>query len=116
MAAGTAASLVPIRSITRRIPASDPKSLAAVVKSHERLSVDTAKGEETITYVPDGQEDAGALCLKLLAQLKGIQMGKVQDELNWCYKVTAEDCTKAVGHEVVTNTAADGELSVGQTD
>lgn len=116
MAAGTAASLVPIRSITRRIPASDPKSLAAVVKSHERLSVDTAKGEETITYVPDGQEDAGALCLKLLAQLKGIQMGKVQDELNWCYKVTAEDCTKAVGHEVVTNTAAGGELSVGQTD
>lgn len=116
MAAGTAASLVPIRSITRRIAASDPKSLAAVVKSHERLSVDAAKGEETITYVPEGQEDAGALCLKLLAQLKGIQMGKVEDELNWCYKISGEDCVKAVGHEVVTNRAADGQVSIGQTD
>ncbi|ROV93001.1 hypothetical protein VMCG_09024 [Cytospora schulzeri] len=116
MAAGTAASLVPIRSITRRISASDPKSLAATVKSNARLSVDTAKGEETITYVPDAQEEAGALCLKLLAQLKGIQMGKVEDELNWCCKITGEDCVKAVGHEVVTDRSADGEVSVGQTD
>lgn len=116
MAAGTAASLVPIRSITRRIAASDPKSLAAVVKSHDRLSVDTAKGYETITYVPDGQEDAGALCLKLLARLKGIQTGKVEDEMGWCCRVSGEDCRKAVGHEVVTDRSADGEVSVGQTD
>ncbi len=36
MAAGTAAALVPIRSITRRIDHSDPTSLAATVKKHAR--------------------------------------------------------------------------------
>lgn len=116
MAAGTAASLVPIRSITRRIASSDPKSLATTVKSHERLSVDTAKGEETIKYIPDSQEDAGALCLKLLSQLKGIQMGKVEDKFDWCYKISAEDCRKAAGHGVVTDRTANGDVSVGQTD
>lgn len=116
MAAGTAASLVPIRSITRRMAASDPKSLAATVQSHSRLSVDKAKGEETVTYIPDTQDDAGSLCLKLLSQLKGIQTGKVKDEFNWCFKVSAEDRQKAKGHEVVTNEAKNGDVSVGQTD
>lgn len=116
MAAGTAASLVPIRSITRRKAASDPASLAAAVKSHSRLSVDQAKGEETVTYVPDGQEDAGPLCLKLLSQLKAIQTGKAEDKSNWCFKVSAEDREKAKGHEVVTNGASHADVSVGQME
>lgn len=116
MAAGTAASLVPIRSITRRMAASDPKSLAATVQSHSRLSVDKAKGEETVTYVPDTQEDAGPLCLKLLSQLKGIQTGKAEDKFDWCFKVSAEDREKAKGHEILTNGASNGDVSVGQTD
>lgn len=103
MAAGTAASLVPIRSITKRMAASDPKSLAAIVKSHPRLSLDSAKNEETVTYIADTQEDAGPLCLKLLSQLKGIQMGKVEDKFDWCYKISEDDLKKASGHEVVTN-------------
>lgn len=103
MAAGTAASLVPIRSITRRMAASNPASLVANVKSHPRLLADPAKGEETITYIADTQEDAGPFCLKLIGQLKGIQAGKVEDKFGWCYKIAEDDRTKAQGHEVVTN-------------
>lgn len=102
MAAGTAASLVPIRSITRRIAASDPKSLAAAVKSHPRLS-SGATGEETVTYIPDTQEDAGPLCLRLLAQLKGIQMGKVEDPFGWNVTVEEGDREKAAGAWAETN-------------
>lgn len=116
MAAGTAASLVPIRSITRRKAASDPTSLAATVQSHSRLSVDKVKGEETVTYIPAAQEDAGPLCLKLLSQLKAIQTGKAEDKFNWCFKVSAEDREKAKGHEVVTNGASNVDVSVGQLD
>jgi len=116
MAAGTAASLVPIRSITRRVPASDPRSLSATVKSHARLSVDDAKGEETIAYIADSQEDAGPLCLRLLSQLKAIQTGKAEDKFDWCVKVSAEDQQKAKGHEVVTKRAGNGDVSIGQTD
>ncbi|PKS06327.1 hypothetical protein jhhlp_007075 [Lomentospora prolificans] len=89
MAAGTAAGLVPIRSITRSIASSNPGSLAATVKQHDRVSL--ADGTETVTYIPDGQEEPGSICLKLLGQLKGIQVGKVEDQFNWCYKVREED-------------------------
>lgn len=116
MAAGTAASLVPIRSITRRMASSDSNSLAATVKSHTRLSLDASKGEEKVTYIPDSQEDAGPLCLKLLTQLKGIQAGKVEDKLGWCAKLSDEDLKKALGHEVVTNGANGRDVSVGQMD
>jgi branched-chain amino acid aminotransferase len=94
MAAGTAAALVPIRSITRRMDASHPQSLATSVKEHPRLSF--KDGEETITYIPDSQEDAGPLCIKLLTQLKGIQQGKVKDDFGWCFKVEETDGKKVV--------------------
>lgn len=97
MAAGTAAALVPIRSITRRMDASDPQSLAATIKEHPRLTI--KKGEETIAYMPDSQEDAGAVCLKLLAQLKGIQLGKVKDEFGWCFKVEEAHGKKVLGDQ-----------------
>lgn len=116
MAAGTAASLVPIRSITRRLASSDPKSWAATVKSHPRLSLDAAKGDEMVTYISDSQEDAGPLCLKLLTQLKGIQAGKVDDKFSWCAKLSEEDRRKALGHEVVTNGTNGEDVSVGQMD
>lgn len=115
MAAGTAASLVPIRSITRRMAASDPVSLMATVKSHPRLTADGAKNEETVTYIVDAQEDAGPLCLKLLAQLKGIQTGKVEDKLGWCCKISDDDRKKAQGHEVVTDGGNQEKLGISQT-
>lgn len=114
MAAGTAASLVPIRSITRRMAASNPASLVANVKSYPRLLADPAKGEETITYIADTQEDAGPFCLKLIGQLKGIQAGKVEDKFGWCYKIAEDDRTKAHGHEVVTNGGKGKEVGIGQ--
>ncbi len=97
MAAGTAAALVPIRSITRRIDTSSPTSLASVVKTHPRLEV--GAGQETITYMPESQEDAGPLCLRLLTQLKGIQLGKVKDEFGWCFPVSEEDGRKVADQQ-----------------
>ena len=64
MAAGTAASLVPIKSITMR-----------------------SKNEE-FSY-PVGEDDApGPVCEKLLKTLKGIQQGNVKDSLGWNHQVT----------------------------
>ena len=89
MAAGTAAALVPIRSITRRIAPSSAQSLKQSAEKHERVSFQN--DEETITYIPDSEEDAGPLCIKLLTQLKGIQLGKVEDAFGWSVAVSEED-------------------------
>ena len=66
MAAGTAASLVPIRSITMK-----------------------SKGD-TFKYGPGGEEP-GPICLKLLTTLKGIQQGKIEDKFGWCVEVPKPD-------------------------
>jgi branched-chain amino acid aminotransferase len=86
MAAGTAAALVPIRSITRRksagqgLPADSP-----------RVSKEESDGGETVTFLPASQEEAGRVCLKLLTQLKGIQLGKVADEFGWRVEIAEGD-------------------------
>lgn len=74
--------------------ASSPQSLARSVKEHPRLTI--KNGEETITYIPESQEDSGPLALKLLTQLKAIQLGKVEDQFGWCYKVEEADGKKVV--------------------
>lgn len=61
MAAGTAAALVPIRSITMR--SRDDK-------------IEYLKGEEP-----------GPVCLKLLKTLQGIQRGEIEDKFGWNEKV-----------------------------
>lgn len=61
MAAGTAAALVPIRSITTR--SKDDK-------------IEFLKGEEP-----------GPICMKLLKTLQGMQRGEVEDVFGWCEKV-----------------------------
>ncbi|KAL8956643.1 MAG: hypothetical protein Q9183_006254, partial [Haloplaca sp. 2 TL-2023] len=58
LAAGTAAALVPIKSITMR-----------------------SKGDR-ITYQGAGDEP-GPACVKLLTTLKGIQQGKIEDSFGW---------------------------------
>ena len=60
MAAGTAAALVPIKSITFR-----SKSLH-------------------IKYLDD---EPGPCCVKLLDHLKGIQSGRLEDTFGWCETV-----------------------------
>lgn len=112
MAAGTAAALVPIRSITRAMDPASPQSLAATVKQHARLSV---KGnEETVTYIPDSDEEPGALCVKLVTQLQGIQLGKLNDEFGWCFKVSEEDGKAVVGRKAENGT--NGGQTVDQLD
>lgn len=61
--------------------------------------VSTSGDEETITYIPEAQEDAGPVCIKLLTQLKGIQLGKVEDKFGWCFPVSEADGQKVVGQQ-----------------
>ena len=65
MAAGTAASLVPIKSITMQ-----------------------SKGDK-IDYPASENGEPGPVCTKLLATLKGIQQSKIKDTFGWNYEVTA---------------------------
>lgn len=62
MAAGTAAALVPIKSITMR------------------------SKDQTFEY-KDAAEEPGPICTKLLATLKGIQQGKIEDKFGWLQRV-----------------------------
>ncbi|KAF2854667.1 branched-chain-amino-acid aminotransferas-like protein [Plenodomus tracheiphilus IPT5] len=62
LAAGTAAALVPIRSIHLE-----------------------SKGDK-FDY-PAAAKDPGPVCAKLLTTLKGIQQGKIEDRKNWLFKV-----------------------------
>lgn len=71
-AAGTAAALVPIRSISRY---SDNK---------------------TTEYIKEGSENPGPVCSRLVATLQGIQRGKIEDSFGWCQKVEAVDA-KSLG-------------------
>ncbi|TEA16380.1 Transaminase htyB [Colletotrichum sidae] len=103
MAAGTAAALVPIRSITRRVPASSSQSLVAAGKQ-ERVS-SAKEGEETVTYIPASQEDAGEICLKLLSTLKGIQLGKIEDKFGWNFVVSEADGTAVAGEQKTNGSA-----------
>lgn len=62
MAAGTAASLVPIKSIT--------------------------KGSDKFEYPVTENGEPGPVCTKLLTTLKGIQQGRIKDTFGWNYEVT----------------------------
>ncbi|RDA83943.1 hypothetical protein CP532_3631 [Ophiocordyceps camponoti-leonardi (nom. inval.)] len=112
IAAGTAAALVPIRSITRRLPKGLLPPDAPRVSSS---SSNEEKPSETVTYIPDEQEDAGPICLRLLTQLKAIQLGKVPDEFGWRLVVDAAD-GEIEGAASVYSTPVDGEAvrAVGQ--
>jgi branched-chain amino acid aminotransferase len=70
MAAGTAAALVPIRSITRN------------------------SRNETSSYIPEDSEEPGPVCTKILTTLKGIQAGKIKDTFGWNSKVDFVDVKK----------------------
>lgn len=62
LAAGTAAALVPIRSITSE-----------------------SKGDK-ITY-KDAAQEPGPVCVKLLETLRGLQQGKLEDKFGFLYRV-----------------------------
>jgi branched-chain amino acid aminotransferase len=62
MAAGTAAALVPIKSITMR-----------------------SRSDKFVFQ--NGSDEPGPACVKFLEQLQGIQRGKIEDKFGWCDKV-----------------------------
>ena len=64
MAAGTAASLVPIKSITMQ------------------------SRDDKFEYPINEKLDPGPVCEQLLSTLKGIQQGKVKDQFGWNFTVT----------------------------
>lgn len=77
MAAGTAASLVPVKSITMQ-----------------------SRGDR-FDYPVNAALDPGPVCTKLLTTLKGIQAGKVEDRFGWNFVVTPPPPAFAKGdHEV----------------
>ncbi|KAM7183104.1 Aminotransferase [Rhypophila sp. PSN 637] len=81
MSAGTGTGLVPVRSITRRVgPLLTSKMPNYDTTRHLHVGSD---GFETIQYIQDEQQ--------LVAQLGGIQVGKLEDKFGWCCEVLAED-------------------------
>ena len=62
LAAGTAAALVPIKSIT----------------------VETKNDKITL---PVAEKEPGPACVKLLTTLRGLQQGKIEDKQGWLYRV-----------------------------
>jgi branched-chain amino acid aminotransferase len=70
LAAGTAAALVPIKSITCN------------------------SRNETSSYIAADSDEPGPVCVKLLTTLKGIQAGKIKDTFNWNSKVEEMDIKK----------------------
>ncbi|TVY89321.1 Aminotransferase [Lachnellula willkommii] len=70
LAAGTAAALVPIKSITR------------------------TSRNETTSYIKADSEEPGPVCVELLRVLKGIQQGKIEDTFGWTSKVSQVDAKK----------------------
>ena len=77
-AAGTAAALVPIKSITRY------------------------SSQDTFEYIPVDSDEPGPVCVKLLTTLKGIQQGKIADTFGWNSKVEEVELSKyaAAGEEI----------------
>jgi branched-chain amino acid aminotransferase len=82
LGAGTGVTLVPIRSITRR-------RVTQQWHSSERLLLN--ENSETIQYIPDERPSGGPVYLKLLAQLRAIQVGEIPDEFGWRFEVRSED-------------------------
>jgi branched-chain amino acid aminotransferase len=81
---GTAVGLIQIRSITRRW--SDDLVLypeTGLLRPTDIL--------ETFTYDSDADPNAGEVYKKLLAELKGIQSGKIADRFGWLMEVREGD-------------------------
>ena len=88
--AGTGLALLPIRSITRR-------HTTGLLPAWTRLQSDAES--ETVRYLTDEEHSGGPVHRKLLAQLRAIQLGKIQDEFGWRFEVRAEDQKVDGGNE-----------------
>lgn len=82
LAVGTAAIIVPVRSITRR-------QYSGLLVPGPRVSIDRAS--EKVTYIPDSHAEAGPVCAKLLTRFKEIQLALTEDTFGWRFEVTEAD-------------------------
>lgn len=64
-----------------------------------------SKGDK-FTYA-EAQQEPGPVCKKLLATLKGIQQGKIEDNKNWLFKVERPE-------QFGKHSEANGAKTVGQ--
>lgn len=88
MAAGTAAALVPIKSITMR-------------SRNDKFEFQ------------GGSDEPGPACVKFLEQLQGVQRGKITDHFGWCDAV--KQYTAGQDYQRETGVAgAGGAKTVGQ--
>jgi branched-chain amino acid aminotransferase len=81
LGAGTAVTLVPIKSITRRKTRLLP----------DGPCVQSDNESETVTYLSEEQSNGGPVYRKLLARLRGIQTGDIEDNLGWRFEIEAKD-------------------------
>lgn len=88
-AAGTAASLVPVKSITMR-----SKNDKIEYMGHEKAS----------------EGEPGPVILKLLTTLKGIQQGKVEDKFGWLDSVQAPPSKFGAAEKNETNGVGNGHV------
>jgi branched-chain amino acid aminotransferase len=72
LAAGTAAALLPIKSITMK------------------------SKNDKITFAA-AETEPGPVCVKLLETLRGLQQGKLEDKQGWLYKVERPVLGKGTG-------------------
>lgn len=79
---GTSVGLVPVQSITRQ---STTKRLSA------HPSVSTDDNSETIQYITAESGRPGPIFYRLLAQLRGLQSGKLPDDFGWRHEIHVQD-------------------------
>ena len=85
MAAGTAAALVPIKSITMR-------------------------SRNGLFKYQGGGDEPGPVCIKMLTTLKGIQTGKIPDTFGWLENVKAAQKSDYEATGEVTNGVDHGNV------
>ncbi|KAH0534190.1 hypothetical protein FGG08_007216 [Glutinoglossum americanum] len=89
LAAGTAAALVPIKSITH-----------------------ASRGDK---FVYAANDEPGPCCVRLLTALKGIQLGKVEDSFGWCERV-GEPAVYGMDGAVANGNGGNGNGLEGNVD
>jgi branched-chain amino acid aminotransferase len=86
MAAGTAASLVPVKSITMR-----------------------SRGDK-FEYAGKDDGEPGPICLKLLKTLKDIQQGRIKDQFGWNVEIEAPPRGFVVGSAGLNGAVHEGDV------
>lgn len=80
---GTAITLIPIRSITRR--------KSRLLAEGPRVHYDSEADAETMTFLSEENQSGGPIYKKLLHRLRALQTGDVADTFSWRFLVEEKD-------------------------